>query len=451
MVYFIGIENEFEVFSGFDRVKFDEVWQTLLNEYRQKYFLSDDKKIRTKTGAQLYADNSVAEVCTAPALIRKGFATDVTNDLYNARKMLLEFTSSLRYLKLVGYSTHWNISNHVPMNKDKKQLLEALCVPYALFTENLLSSGVAFKEIFKLEFKSDYIDNLDQVNAFLIFFAGTMLNINSEIIDSLPQVSVSGNPVIDGRHTRYDVIFKGKEQNLTAQSLLELYFYMFRDCFIKIATVEEMKNLEDFVSGKNKLEVDCFKKYAFLSTLKIGRRLLPHEETILDASNYDSYTAEIFNPTTRFLSDLVRDRYEELTLKELDWDKLKFRLDTTEIKINSLEAIDLCAYLVSKKYPFLFSALVSEKYSTEPSKNNFYRYVKKMVSNNKLSFNHFLRQFNSWKRDNIFSKKIKKPNLPKKKMLKYDEKADFFSEYSKMNGERGSILAKLIYEMILKR
>src|SRR3989338_4167027 len=340
---YVGIENEFQLMKGDVYLSFDQLFNSLLEKYDYNFFKRSNTAIRTSVGSSLYADGHEPEVCTSPVRVQKGFAQKAVDALYLARRELVELISSDKSLDLIGYSMHWNLTS--PLQEvSRGEAMKALVVPYSLLALNPISSGINLREGKsgnRLELLADHISNEDQIKAFLLFYAGTMLNIEANI-DQLPllylgnddEVNNDGtprysNPVLDGRYTPIQVLVEGKEtKTISAQQYLEVYVEFFRKGLEELATPEELRNLQDFVDGRKKLEIDKFKKYAFASIHKNENNLSLkyHPELCIEA---DSFTEERELPDSmsEFLGDciektLVNERGEPLSLEKMEWEHI---------------------------------------------------------------------------------------------------------------------------------
>lgn len=279
---YIGVENEFQLMRGREYQNFGLVMENLLHNYNAPYFARSNFAIRTKSGSALYADGNEPEVCSAPVRICPGFVQQAADSLYLARKELVDLISSDSELNLIGYTNHWNITR-VLENIPRAEVMRALAVPYALLTLTPLSVGINLREKEdphpgRLELLGDYIEDEKQIQAFLLFYAGTILNFKANA-DRLPfylaAESANGdarydNPILNGRYSKIEIKTAGSNtfQEISAQTYLELYYELFKEGIAQVGTPNNVAILEDFIYGRQTLEIDKFKKYAFAYQLK---------------------------------------------------------------------------------------------------------------------------------------------------------------------------------------
>jgi len=383
---YVGIENEFQLMEDGREINFtSRIWEKLIQGYDFHYFKVDSSAMRNRVGNSIYVDIDEPEVATHPVRIEPGFVQKAADSLYLARKELVEFVSPDN-LRLIGYSMHWNISDVVGNNKDYDPLVDklmmAMFIPYSLFALNPLSCGINMRikddddNTRRLELLGDHVEDEDQIKAFLLFYAASVVNLNANV-GMLPMYpireSIDGyvynNHVKNGRTQRLRInanLKNGKGSNwrvITMQDYLEIYFEFFRRGIEELGTPEEVKNLEDFVYGRKKLEVDKREKYEFIKPLKRKDDLkLDFDPSIcVDPANY-SEDREIPTPMGRFLGRIANTHYKGLYafdpkkplskkikhIETMSWSYLTFDYDTPPKSINGIGNIDFIAEVLSE-------------------------------------------------------------------------------------------------------
>ncbi len=364
---YIGVENEFQLMEGKDYVDFSTRINDLLREYEYNasYFRRSNTAIRTKSGSALYADGREPEVCSAPVRVRHGFVSQAADALYLARRELVDLVSADSSLSLIGYSTHWNITKCLE-SVSRAEVMSALAIPYGLFTLTPLSVGINLREKSdpvpgRLELLGDYIEDEAQIRAFLLLYAGTILNFEANA-KQLPFYLVEPrgrgdghypNPVLDGRFTRLKVKRPGSDRTyeITAQTYLQMYYELFKEGIAQLGTPEEVRNLEEFIEGRKILEIDKFKKYAFAYQLKKDDGAVDyHPEFCLDPK---AYTAERALPTplVTLLGNAANTHgvttgytVSPRRTESLDWDHIKFE---NAPQIQGIRSMELTAEFYS--------------------------------------------------------------------------------------------------------
>jgi len=373
---YVGIENEIlAYYRNGEYVRFDEsYWNQLLQRYPHNFFKKSETAIRTKSGSAIYLDGD-PEVNTHPVRVEPGFAQKAADSLYLARKELVDFVSS-DDLRLIGYSMHWNISDVVGQ-ATVHEIMETLAVPYSLFVLNPLSCGINIRRKdeysgARIELLGDHIEDEDQIRAFLLFYAASIINFNAnawdmpmKISNILSNASCYPNLVQDGRYSKIevDILRPSHRITITAQDYLEIYFEFFREGIEQLGTPDEVKNLEDFVYGRKKLEVDQFKRFAYASLFKERniRSFEYNSRFCIDPNRY-SEDREIPTPMGKFLGSLadktnmfVREDVRQFSVSSMDWGYITIdeveclgRPTSQNFSITKLENIDLIAEVLSE-------------------------------------------------------------------------------------------------------
>lgn len=282
---YIGIENEIVTFEkgfNFNRQNFTGYFDSFKNS---SDYTKSETAIRTKKGLGFYVDGAELEILTPPVAINKGFATRLTDLLMIGRERVIRSIPGLTY---TGFSMHWNLSRGTGSNSNFNNFYHGLAVPFHLFGLTPLSYGLNVRtkdeDHNRIEILGDSLTNEEQIKA-----TALLLGAYSYAMDSNPDLpfklrfntysSYYSDPFVMGCRTamflpdgRYDKVqvyapeigFEGKIQ---VQQYLEL-FYQWIEPFVKaLGTKKEVQNLEDFISGRKKLEFDNFKYFSYLKDM----------------------------------------------------------------------------------------------------------------------------------------------------------------------------------------
>ncbi|MDO8642006.1 MAG: hypothetical protein Q7R76_00235 [Candidatus Woesearchaeota archaeon] len=379
---YVGIENEFQAFDALkwspEPLDFKTLWPGLLKKYPPTYHKLSDTAIRTRMGNGMYVDEHDPEICTPPVRVQPGFTQQAYDTLYLARRELLRFIYSDQDIRVIGHSTHWNMSN--PGGTDYSadhfgfELFYALAVPYALFmlTPHSVGSNVRVKNNgSRIELLGDYIESEDQIKAFLLFSVSSAVYFHEHGLKSLPlslgmrtlfknrendESQYYPNLVHDGRYTDVPVVAHRHKKSITAQTYLEAVFHFFKKRQAFIGTPEEIQNLEDFVTGRKKLEIDDFKEHAVRTSYKHGGELSFSPSFALDPWAYHDE-----RPLPTVLADFLGDLAQphggsesgpylpsSVQVERLAWDYVKFRYassrhSTGYFEANGVGSIDMLA------------------------------------------------------------------------------------------------------------
>ncbi len=264
---YIGIENELISFKENEIVSFDDYFKRLRKE---RYFSISDKAIRTDTGNGYYVDGAEIEILTPPIPINKSFASRLTDSLMIGRNYVIENTPNLKH---TGYSMHWNITK----NGSRNSFGQDIAIPFQLFGLTPLSVGSALRDKEnegRFELLGDSLKDESQINATALLLGAyalikekydfpIKLNFNVE-----RQVK---NIVKDGRYSFIDVYLDGKKREMQVQNFVELFYDWLSPFVYKLGDTGEIKNLESFIKGEKKLEMDDF-KYFYLLTKMNGKK-----------------------------------------------------------------------------------------------------------------------------------------------------------------------------------
>ena len=299
---YVGVENEYQYVHDGELQNISTDLERMLKRSSKGFFYKSPTSVRTECGSALYSDAGDPEVCSSPVRVEKGFASRATDAVYLASKELIDLLSQDPKSDLIGYTSHWNLTN-VLKSTMRVEAMKDFAIPYGLFTLSPISVGINLRykndpSPGRLELLGDYIENLDQVKAFFLFYAGTMLNYEENAtklpftldVQNLHANARFNNPVRDGRHTVVDAAkpaFGPANSGLTAQDCLEATYELFHEGIKALGTKEEIQLLESFIYGDRKLEIDRFKRYAFTHLQKTNTlRVLPHRALMLDIYDY---------------------------------------------------------------------------------------------------------------------------------------------------------------------
>ncbi len=344
---YVGIENELRLWEENHLTKnddgssiYDSCWfknrmPELLRTYDHSILRKSETSIRTRVGSALYCDGDDPEVCTPPVRVQKGFTRDVADLLYLARKELVDLVGAKHFL--MGYSAHYNLTNPTPFITDKSKQMSAFAAPYSLLVLTPLSQGINMRlkdGSERLELLGDYIEDFDQIRAFLLFYAATTLE-RYHPIKIIEEVN-SGrtryhNLVRKGRDAQIEVEIAGQRKRITAQDYLEIFARYFKETIHHIGDEEEVRNLDDFISGRKKLEVDKQAEYKLPQYQRDTSGFTTyHPDLCLQKS---AYAAERTLPTVlaQFFASLANQHpqsgktlrgpdYFPLPLRDLTWD-----------------------------------------------------------------------------------------------------------------------------------
>ncbi len=184
---YVGIEQEFQLMDTElgEHLEATEQWLALeeaVGQRHHKVFHISPTAVRTRYGNGRYCDQEDLEVCTPPVRVQRGFTRSAADYLYLARKELVEFISPEKNNALIGYSTHWNLTDVRGYNDHHRSwIMNDVAIPLSLLTLTPISSGINMRDKNdgrpgRLELLGDYIENLDQARALLLFYSGVMLN-----------------------------------------------------------------------------------------------------------------------------------------------------------------------------------------------------------------------------------------------------------------------------------
>ncbi len=371
---FVGVEQEFQLMKKNEYQQFSEVWERRERKYSSPLYHKSGTSVRTHVGSAMYADGCEPEICTPPIRVEKGFVTQAADALYLSRKVLVDFIRSENDLDVIGYSTHWNCTDRAGFSDVcRRKMMRALGVPFSMFTLNPLSVGTNLRrKPQRLELLGDYLDNEDQVRAFLLLYAGSVAGYQRVEGSNAERFPLSLNPqrylaefgggdarianlVQDGRTSQITVQLRDRKlQEITAQTYLEIIYRYLKDSIAEIATKDDIHNLEDFISGRKKLEIDNIEKYGFTSFYKgkyqqaLG--LQYHPSFCLRREDYGE-EREVPKGLARFLGSMadgkILGRFE---IRSMNWDAIRFYDTKNEVDLrlgNNLFEIDKTAELLA--------------------------------------------------------------------------------------------------------
>ncbi len=342
---FVGVEQEFQLMRGNKYQQFSDWWEQRERAYRFPLFHKSWTSVRTHVGSAMYADGLEPEICTPPIRVEKGFVKQAADALYLSRKVLVDFIRSESDLDVIGYSTHWNCSDRADFSdSQRRRMMSALGVPFSMFTLNPLSVGTNLRgKPQRLELLGDYLDNEDQVRAFLLLYAGCVVGYQHlEQRDNAERFPLSlnrqrylpyddnrakiDNLVRDGRTSQITVeLGNGMQKEITAQTYLEIVYRYLKSSIAEIATADDISNLEDFISGRKKLEIDKIEKYGFTSFYKGDQQTLGLKYHPSFCLRRDDYVEEREVPTVlaRFLGSMADGKIlGRFQIRSMEWNAI---------------------------------------------------------------------------------------------------------------------------------
>jgi len=269
----IGIENEFEMFrreeDGSD-TKLDgkDYLKRFVKLAGKPFFEKSEYAFRLWTGGALYSDGEEPEIATAPVEVRKGCIRQAVSLLFQDRNNLIGLVDCFnnKYgnsIWLKGYSTHCNFSALNP-ERTISMLADSAAVPLLLLFEQRHSMGVMLRDKYdRVELAGDYIVSREQMMAAMAYMLGMVNSISKGVELILPEPDGNWYEPTLGlgmkamkRDSFVPIKTKGKrKKKVSLQQLLEHNFRLFREEIGRFAE-DEVELLEEYVSGKRKLEAD---------------------------------------------------------------------------------------------------------------------------------------------------------------------------------------------------
>jgi hypothetical protein len=277
---YIGIENELTSFKddafdseiirqGFELGDFNKL-------LKDEYFTISDTSIRSNHGNGYYIDGDEIEIITPPIALNKGFSTRLTNALLLGRNYVIENTPHMLH---TGYSMHWNLSHHYSnfdLSYDSDLLHNNLAIPFQLFGLTPLSCGSQVrtgKYKNRYEILGDSLTNTNQINATALLLGAysAATETQSYHTDKFP-IRVNGlgyniqkpNLLQKGRYSEIEVKINDDFNDIKitqAQNILELFYEWLNPFVYKLGERDEINNLEAFITGEKKLEMDDVKYF----------------------------------------------------------------------------------------------------------------------------------------------------------------------------------------------
>jgi len=282
---YIGLENELTSFNNYGDQGFSiDDFKKLL---KGKYFKKSNYSIRSDTGNGYYVDGAEIEIVTPPIALNRGFATRLTNALLIGRNHIIKNTP---YFNHTGYSMHWNLSNNDSDKSDfnlfdesnefnKTRLIHNLYVPFQLFGLTPLSLGFNVrtdKYSNRYELLGDSLMKNDQINAAALllgaysaatentFFKKNNFPISILKINNDKNNDFMLNELSKGRYSTLEVKIDNKKKITQAQNVLELFYEWINPFVYRLGERDEINNLEAFIKGDKKLEMDDLKYFNIL-------------------------------------------------------------------------------------------------------------------------------------------------------------------------------------------
>lgn len=281
MEKYIGIENEVISFKKGRKVSFGSYFKRFrkpsdFQRIKGALGIRGKTTITTKNGLGFYVDGKELEILTPPVALNKGFSTRLTDLLMIGRDRVVK---SIPELEHTGYSMHWNITKGKPSHDT---FYEGIAVPFQLFCLTPLSKGFRLRDkeenqkiLGRYEILGDSLTNEEQIRATALLMGAYSYALESAGSNPL-RIAYYGFKTDDatrlflpnGRYDKVNIISPEFQGEIQVQQYLEL-FYQWAEPFVKaLGTKEEVQNLEDFISGRKKLEFDKFKYFAYLHDME---------------------------------------------------------------------------------------------------------------------------------------------------------------------------------------
>jgi hypothetical protein len=378
---YLGLENEFQVNEG-EFVEFRDRFPIYLRKYTSPYIgvvdgsgKTADLIVRSIAGATMEADGNVAEFGAAMVRVRPGFSIAAINDVHMARRELLRFVSSNPQASLIGYSTHYNLTDwtEFPTSEPdlfartrRTQLLRTFGPAYTLLALNPLSSGVGFRDrreqpgkMHRLELTADYLHDEQQLAAFALFYVGSVLNyetnkhnlplladvpVHTLKIPDRPEGNKLPNMLTRGRHTLLRVHQGKQTKRMTAGEYLQAYVAFLEPALREISTDAELENLWAHASGTKEVEFDKVAKYESLKQLKQPTGMFLQNN--INTLRMEEYEERPLSPIAALFAALTHPpNGVKVYFRDMHWDKIHLALegDRRRYNIQGIGAIEWCA------------------------------------------------------------------------------------------------------------
>ncbi|MCR4327756.1 MAG: hypothetical protein NUV46_04205 [Nanoarchaeota archaeon] len=194
--------------------------------------------------------------------MNKGFATRLTNSLLIGRDHVIKNTPELDH---TGYSMHWNLTSPEVSEEDYENkggiIYDEISVPFQLFGLTPLSIGFNVRSREprnRYEILGDSLQKEDQINALALLlgaysFASEKFSFPLKINDFF-EINCSTDTQINGRKSHIELL--NNENLISAQKYLEKFYEWVEPYIGKLGENEEIINLEKFIKGEKKLEMD---------------------------------------------------------------------------------------------------------------------------------------------------------------------------------------------------
>ncbi len=401
---YIGIENELISFDESKEVSFRSVdLEKVRNEI--KYYLPEDynDSLKSDSGNLYYIDCCEIEIATPPIPLNKGFATRVTNSLIIGRNQIIKNTPDIKH---TGYSMHWNLT----ASDDADSFYEDIAIPFQLFGLTPMSCGcnVNSKDPNRFEIAGDSLTNEDQIRATALLLGAYSLakdkyDFPIEIYEiklrKLEEGHKTRHMLKNGRYTTVnarertninDLIYFNETQ---IQNIIELFYDWLSPFVYKLGEREEINNLEAFIKGDKKLEMDDVKYFY---------KLEKEDNILTDDAKFSGKYKPIDIPTpsnTRSqvikLSDNIKMPLEgriwqksinnkkfEIFNKTIDWHILEAKINNTFQHAHNIEEV----YIILEKASKLKYKGTLDYSNIIPEIRTSAQYNRRLI-NNKLEYN----------------------------------------------------------------
>jgi len=210
---------------------------------------------------------------------------------------------------------HWNLSHdnsNFNLNKNRPKLMNELCIPFQLFGLTPLSCGFnvrTCKSDNRYEVMGDSLTNIDQIKATALLLgaysaATETTNFKKNIFPIKTSIytpyNYKKNMLKNGRYSEVNVYSGSKSnrkiQSTQAQNVLEVFYEWINPFVYKLGERDEINNLEAFIKGDKKLEMDDLKYFNELKKRgKIGKYGVYIPEDIATQNDVRSQVLKIIN------------------------------------------------------------------------------------------------------------------------------------------------------------
>lgn len=347
----IGIENEFQLIRGSNQpVDGGGYARDIIAFSKKPYFEKHDTAFRLWTGGAFYIDGREPEITTPPIEIRKGCIRQVISSLVQNRNNLVQMIDGYNFdkpeisrLSLKGYSTHYNFSCDAPQ-EITSELAMGPALPCLLLIEQKQSQGVMLRnKDERAEICGDYTVSFDQMCAAMAFMLGTINGLKAgrdigklRYDEAQETDELSHNYLIspEGERIKRKNLVYCNEKLMSLQEIFEYYFKIFREDIGKFAD-DEVELIEEYVSGRRKLEVDLARLPAGYNKV---REMSPKRFVLPELAKAFSMAATGTKETKKLGLETENMEWDEIEIRDKTGDTIHIRRDNMPSFYSQLEA-----------------------------------------------------------------------------------------------------------------